>query len=96
MSEKDKKLEHLIARLESVLRMVERSGVEELMVYRKDFKKTLRHTFLMGIARGLGTAIGITILGAVVLYILQRIAKANLPFIGDAIAEIMRIVEEKK
>ncbi len=95
MRESEKKIDHLTARLEAVVRAIERSGLEDLMVYRRDFKKTLWHTFWMGIVRGIGTAIGVTILGAVVLYILQKIAVAHLPVIGDALAEIMKIVESK-
>lgn len=51
--------------------------------------------FLAGVARGLGFAIGATILAAVVLYILQRTMVLNLPVIGEFVAEIVRIVEEE-
>jgi hypothetical protein len=49
--------------------------------------------FLTGIARGLGIAIGFTILGAILLLILQRLVMLNLPVIGQFIAEIVRLVE---
>lgn len=51
--------------------------------------------FLAGMARGLGFAIGATILAAVVLYILQRTMVLNLPVIGGFVAEIVRIVQEE-
>ncbi len=50
--------------------------------------------FLGGLARGLGIAIGMTVLGGVVLYFLQQLVVLNLPLIGDFIAEIVKIVQE--
>ncbi|ACA59861.1 DUF5665 domain-containing protein [Candidatus Desulforudis audaxviator] len=49
--------------------------------------------FLTGIARGLGIAVGFTILGAVVVLVLQRLVTLNLPLIGGFIADIVRAVE---
>lgn len=46
-----------------------------------------------GAARGIGFSIGFTVLGALLLYILQSIALANLPIIGRFLAELVRIVE---
>ena len=51
--------------------------------------------FWSGIARGLGMAIGFTILAAVVLYLLQRVILLNLPLIGDFIADIVQIVQKQ-
>ncbi|MEG3070381.1 MAG: hypothetical protein HQP61_08740 [Peptococcaceae bacterium] len=49
--------------------------------------------FIAGIGRGLGIAVGFTILGAVVLYILKHLVMLNLPWIGGFIAEIVRMVQ---
>ena len=46
-----------------------------------------------GVARGIGFSIGFTVLGALLLYVLQHIALANLPIIGKFLAELVRIVE---
>jgi hypothetical protein len=48
--------------------------------------------FIAGIARGLGIAVGFTILGAVVIYFLRFLVTANLPGIGKFIAQIVRMV----
>ena len=48
---------------------------------------------LSGAARGIGFSIGFTVLGALLLYVLQSIALANLPIIGKFLAELVRIVE---
>ena len=49
--------------------------------------------FIAGIGRGLGIAVGFTILGTVVLYILKYLVMLNLPWIGGFIAEIVRMVQ---
>lgn len=49
--------------------------------------------FFSGIARGLGMAFGFTLLGAILIYTLQRLQVLNLPVIGDVIADIVKIVQ---
>lgn len=51
--------------------------------------------FLAGMARGLGAAIGFTLLGALLLLALQRAVELNLPYLGSLIAELLRIVREE-
>ena len=49
--------------------------------------------FIAGLARGVGIAIGGTLLVALLLYLLSQIAVLNLPLISDFIAEIVRLVQ---
>lgn len=49
--------------------------------------------FLAGLARGVGIAIGGTLLAALVFIMLNKLAILNLPLIGDFIAEVVRIVQ---
>lgn len=51
--------------------------------------------FIAGLARGVGIAIGFTILGAIVLYLLRKLVVLHLPWIGDLIAEIVKMVQLK-
>ncbi|MEW6181818.1 MAG: DUF5665 domain-containing protein [Bacillota bacterium] len=48
--------------------------------------------FIAGLARGLGIAVGFTILGALIVYLLRDLVAANLPGIGKFIAEVVRMV----
>ncbi len=57
-------------------------------------RKILWLNFIIGIARGLGIAIGATLLGALVLMILFRLAELNLPIIGEFIARMVIIVKD--
>jgi len=49
--------------------------------------------FLSGLARGVGIAIGGSLLVAILLYLMSQIAVLNLPLISDFIAEIVRLVQ---
>jgi len=49
--------------------------------------------FIAGVVRGLGVAVGFTLLGALVLVILQRLVVLNLPLVSDFIAAIVRLVQ---
>lgn len=49
--------------------------------------------FFSGIARGVGSGLGFTVVLAVLLMLLQRLAVLHLPLIGQFLAEIVRIVQ---
>lgn len=49
--------------------------------------------FLTGVARGLGIAVGFTILGAIILYVVQKLVMLHLPGISSFIATIVRLVQ---
>lgn len=51
--------------------------------------------FLAGLARGFGIALGLTLLTALFLAVMARIASLNLPLISRFIAEVIRLVEEQ-
>ena len=43
-----------------------------------------------------GTAVGVTVLGAVIIYAFQALAKSNLPYIADFISDIIDIIEKTR
>jgi hypothetical protein len=57
-------------------------------------KAMIFNNFIAGLARGFGMAIGFTILGALVLYMLRQAVLLNIPIIGTFIAEIVKIVQD--
>ena len=67
--------------------------IEKHLPPRHAWKRRLLSDFVSGAARGIGFSIGFTVLGALLLYVLQSIALANLPIIGKFLAELVRIVE---
>lgn len=73
----------------------ERLHLAEYIQYIDNKKRMLLIQFIGGLARGLGTAVGFTILGAVVILILQNLAARNLPLIGDFLAKLVSLVQQK-
>ena len=73
---------------EQLLRM-EQLRLSEFVAYEKNWKKRLLMQFVGGIARGLGTAVGFTLLGALVVWLLQGLVQRNLPIIGDFLTQLL-------
>ena len=82
------KLDEHLARLEQL-------HLDDYLRYITDRRRILSTQFLAGLARGAGTAVGFTILGAVIVIVLQRLAEKNLPLIGDFLATIVEIVQRR-
>lgn len=90
------RLKRLEERLDSLATSLEKARFHEYLEYIANRKRMLWTNFLLGLARGIGMAIGFTLLGALVIYILRRIAASSLPVLGDFIAQLMDIVESKR
>ena len=50
---------------------------------------------MAGLARGFGAAVGFSILGAMIIAILQRIVTTNIPLIGGFLADVVRMVLDR-
>ena len=73
----------------------ERLRLAEYIQYVDNKKRMLFLQFIGGLARGLGTAVGFTVLGAIVILILRNLASRNLPVIGDFLAKLVNLVQDK-
>lgn len=71
----------------------ERLRLDEYVRYETDRRARLRDAFIQGVARGLGTMVGFSLLGAAVLYLLQDLAQRNLPLISDFVAQVVTLVQ---
>ncbi|HHT01591.1 MAG TPA: hypothetical protein GXZ96_02705 [Firmicutes bacterium] len=72
---------------------LERLRVAEYVEMLQDRRRLFITYFLTGVARGLGMVIGISIVGALLVYILKRLLVANLPAISDYMAHLIRLIE---
>ena len=82
-------------RLDGYLERLERLRLPEYIRYIEDRRRFMLMQFLGGLARGLGMAVGFTILGAALVLLLQGLAQRNLPVIGDFLADIVTIVQRR-
>lgn len=81
--------------VETWLQRMERLHLPEYVEYMTNRRRLLATQFMMGVARGLGAAVGFTILGAVLVLILQRLAERNLPIIGDFLVKLVSFVQNR-
>lgn len=79
-------------RMEEHLQQLEQLHLADYLRYAQDTRRLIRTQFLGGLFRGLGMAVGFTILGAVLILVLNALAQRNLPIIGDLLTQIMEIV----
>lgn len=70
---------------------LEKSKISEYTEIINNPKRLLLVNFVGGLARGLGMAIGFTLLAAVLIYFVRQMV--NLPLIGKYIAELLNIID---
>ncbi len=85
----------LIQQIDRWLVAMERLRLHEYVRYADDRRRLFWSHFWGGVTRGVGMAVGFTILGAVLVLALQDLAKHNLPVIGDFLAQIVTVVQRR-
>ncbi|MBE3573975.1 MAG: signal transduction histidine kinase [Firmicutes bacterium] len=75
------------------MQSVEKGELAEYGRYLSSPGRVVLVNFLGGVARGVGIAIGFTLVAAITLYLLTKLAALNIPVIGAFIADITRIVQ---
>lgn len=73
---------------------LEKMHLAEYIAYLNRPGRLLLFNFMIGLVRGLGTALGAGILAGVAYILLKRIVVLNLPVIGGFIAELSRYVNQ--
>lgn len=88
------KMNSIEKKLDNISKILLESELNEIAQTLQSNKKIIFKSFLSGISRGIGIAIGFTLLGAVVIYFLQKIVILNIPVISQYISDIVEIVEK--
>jgi hypothetical protein len=83
----------VVERLEKLSSAIEKMNLAEYTALLQNPRRLLWINFIAGSARGLGISFGVAVLGALLLYMMRELMLANLPFIGDFIATIVRLTE---
>ncbi|MEA4898080.1 DUF5665 domain-containing protein [Bacillota bacterium Meth-B3] len=87
--------EEMIDRLEQIAGRFERMRLTDYLRYVNDKRRFFTVNFFAGVMHGLGMAVGFTLLGAVLVVILQRVVTHNIPLIGDFLAEVVKVVKSR-
>ena len=81
-------------KIRELARTLEKMKFGDYIEYLNNTKRMLVTNFISGLARGFGMAIGFSVLGAIALYLLTKLANQNIPIIGNFITEIVRMVQD--
>ena len=82
----------VLNKLEELSERIEGITIAEYVEMIRSPRRMIFINFVAGLARGFGIAMGATLLGAIFLFVLFRVAQLNLPVIGRYIAELVVIV----
>lgn len=79
--------------IERLINFLEKKNIDQMIDILSTKKEIIKRNFLAGIFRGMGFGIGVTIVTAIIIYLLQKLVRLNLPGIGRFINDIVEIVE---
>lgn len=88
--------EQLLEKLESLNYTLNKNRVLDLIELAGNTKKYFIRNFLSGITKGIGAGIGFSIITALIIYLLQKIIKLNIPVISQYISNIIEIVQKTR
>lgn len=88
----DTRLERQMDRL---LASLERVHLETYLRYVDDRRKQFCVNFMAGLARGLGAAVGFSVLGALAIVVIRRLTEDHLPKIGGWLADVVKMVLDR-
>ena len=91
-----RKLSYLEEKIDKLNTILIEANIRELSYIIGSKNQILIRNILAGIAKGIGIGIGFTLTTAVIIYILQKIVKLNLPIIGDYIIDNIDIVQNRR
>ncbi|KKM12415.1 membrane protein [Clostridiales bacterium PH28_bin88] len=86
-------LARLQAKVDQMADSLRKAGIAEYVEMMHRPRRVIIVNFWAGVARGVGTAVGFALLGALAVYLLRRIVVLNLPVISDFIADLIRMVQ---
>ena len=93
---KNEQKEKLQNSIDNLIRIFQKSNIEEWSYLLGNRKEIIKRNFIAGIARGVGIGIGVTIITAILIIMLQKIVTLNIPIIGEYISDIIDIVQKAR
>ncbi len=73
---------------------LERAKIAEYVELLNRPRRLIYLNLMAGLFRGMGMAVGFTVLGALVIYVLTRSFVSNLPLVGDFLGELVWIIQQ--
>ena len=92
----DERIDRLSKQINKLADRLEAMRIAEYIDLLQKPSKIIYLNFIAGISKGLGIAVGATIVFALLIDLLSRLIVLNLPVIGDFIVQILHIIEAKQ
>ena len=89
----DDELKRLERITEELTRTMEKTRIAEYVQYLEHPGRLLWTNFLIGLARGLGSTIGLAVVLGIFVYFVQKLVMLNLPVISDFIADFIIMIQ---
>ena len=93
---KKKRINLLNKSIDDLANTLEKGNLNELTYILGNKKQIILRNLIAGVFRGVGIGIGVTIVSALLIFIMQRIVKLNIPVIGEYISDIVEIVQKSR
>ena len=93
---KNSKIKILEKAIENLKVSIEKTNYLEWSYILGNKKEIIKRNLIAGISRGVGIGIGVTLITAILIILLQKIVTLNIPVIGEYIADIVEIVEKSR
>ena len=88
--------EKLLIQLNNLNYTLNKNKVMDLIEIAGNSKKYLVRNFMSGISKGIGIGIGCSVITALIVYLMQKIIRLNIPVLSQYISDIVEIVERTK
>ena len=86
----------LLENIDKLNRSLQKNKFLDLVELLGDRKKLFIRNFSSGIFKGIGIGIGVTLITAILIILLQKIVTLNIPVIGEFIGDIVDIVQNSR
>ena len=93
---KKKKYNLLNKSIDDLADTLEKGNLNELTYILGSTKEIIVRNLIAGIFRGVGIGIGVTLVSAILVMIMQKIVKLNIPVIGEYVTDIVEIVQKSR
>ncbi|MBQ8165277.1 MAG: hypothetical protein IJZ94_05635 [Clostridia bacterium] len=80
--------------MDKIAQKIEKMRTLDYVFFVEHPYKRIWHNFVNGIARGVGSAIGFSVIFALIVMILEWIGKINVPFISTFVNFILGLTEK--
>jgi hypothetical protein len=94
-NEQNRLLKFISEKVDKMAKEMEHTTIADYIQLLNSPRKLIWTNFVAGLSRGVGLAIGFTIIASTIVVVLKMLISFNLPFVGQFIAEIVKNVQHQ-